>query len=224
MLQVDSHPSLDLAVLEVALPRPLMDLASSPQLTDWLRDGAPAPMGSSDVVRTQIRALLRHGGFKPSGRCKPASEYLVKAATKGALTPINLAVDVCNVVSLYSGLPISVVDRELLVPPLRIGLAAPGTRYVFNATGQYLDLGGLLCLEDGRGPCANAVKDAQRTKTHPETRGCLYLFWGSRALAGRTAEAAAWTRQLLEDHDPQIVVHERSWSMGEPRGGDSEAR
>ena len=57
-----------------------------------------------------VRNLLRHGGFKPSGRSKPASEYLISAVEKGRLGSINAAVDCCNVASLHSGLPISVVD------------------------------------------------------------------------------------------------------------------
>ena len=44
--------------------------------------------------------MMRHGGYKPTGRGKPASEYLVKAAGNGKLGAINLAVDSCNVVSL----------------------------------------------------------------------------------------------------------------------------
>lgn len=224
VLHVESHPTLDLGVLEVELPRPLVEMTSGPGLRAHLGGEGQAPMSSSDEVRASIRALLRHGGFKPSGRSKPASEYLIKAMDQGVLGTINLLVDVCNVVSLHSGIPISVVDRHQLELPLRVGLADPGARYVFNASGQELDLGGLLCLKDRQGPCANGVKDSQRTKTRPETRSCLYLFWGSRALAGRTAEATAWTRQLLEDHDPKIVVHERSWSMEGPRGGGRETR
>ena len=37
-------------------------------------------MKADESVREAVRALLRHGGFKPAGRSKPAAEYLVKAA------------------------------------------------------------------------------------------------------------------------------------------------
>ena len=49
-------------------------------------------------------------------------------------------------------------------------VAPAGASYIFNASGQSMDLSGLLCLFDADGPCANPVKDAQRTKTGPETR------------------------------------------------------
>jgi hypothetical protein len=59
-------------------------------------------------------------------------------------------------------------------------------------------VGGLLCLFDAEGPCANAVKDAQRTKTSAETRRTLSLVWGSVSLPGRAAQAVNWYRTLLE--------------------------
>jgi DNA/RNA-binding domain of Phe-tRNA-synthetase-like protein len=117
---------------------------------------------------------------------------------EGLLSPINVAVDACNAVSLHSGLPITVVDLDRARAPLRVGLAPAGASYVFNASGQSIDLGGLLCLFDGDGPCGNAVKDAQRTKTGPETRRTLSLIWGTVALPGRAAQAEGWYRKLLE--------------------------
>src|SRR5918912_1217437 len=110
MLTVDPHPLLDLRAFTTAFPRPLSELASPPELLALLVPEAAAPLHSDDAVREVVRALLRHGGFKPTGRSKPASEYLLKAFREGLLTPINPAVDVCNAVSLHSGLPISVVD------------------------------------------------------------------------------------------------------------------
>ena len=161
---------------------------------------AQAPLQSDDSVRELVRALLRHGGFKPTGRSKPASEYLLKAVREGALASINFVVDVCNVVSLHSGLPISVVDLDRARAPFRVSVAPSGASYVFNASGQTIDLGGLLCLFDADGPCANAVKDAQRTKTGPPSRRMLSLIWGTVALPERAAQTETWYRALLEQH------------------------
>ena len=126
------------------------------------------------------------------------AQYLVRAVGEGKLGSINLGVDACNVASLHSGVPISIVDLDLAALPLRIGIAPEGTRYAFNASGQEIDASGLLCLCDTEGPCANAVKDAQRTKTHDGTMSALVVVWGSTAHAGRAAETAAWYRELLE--------------------------
>lgn len=198
MLTVDPHPLLEIAAFTTTFPAPLGEARASEAILGLLAPGAAAPFRSDDAVRSAVRDLLRHGGYKPTGRGKPASEYLIRAASEGALGPINAAVDACNAVSLHSGLPISVVDLDRATPPLRVGVAPAGARYVFNASGQEIDLEGLLCLFDAAGPCANGVKDAQRTKTHDGTVRTLSVLWGTRALPGRAAEAAAFYRSLLE--------------------------
>src|SRR5262249_8909662 len=154
MLTVDPHPLLDLRAFTTTFPRPLAEMPSPPELIALLNADAKAPLSSDDTVRELVRALLRQGGFKPTGRSKPASEHLIKAVRDNLLSRINLAVDVCNVVSLHSGLPISVVDLDRGKEPFRVGVAPAGSSYVFNASGQTIDLGGLLCLFDAEGPCA----------------------------------------------------------------------
>lgn len=198
MLSVDPHPLLDLRAFVTRFPAPLGELAPAPELVAGLSLGAATPLPpADDAVRAAVRDLLRKGGFKPTGRSKPASEYLLRAASDGALGPINPAVDACNVASLHSGLPISVVDLDRAVPPLRVAIPPPGTSYVFNASGQVIDVGGLVSLWDAEGPCAGPVKDSQRTKTHPGTARTLSIVWGSTQLPGRAAATAGYYRELL---------------------------
>ena len=198
MVQLDAHPLLDARWFVTTFPRPLGELGREERFMSLLSTTATAPLSSDDTVRSAVRELLRHGGYKPTGRGKPASEYLIRAVSEGALGSINAAVDACNVVSLHSGLPISVVDLSLAKAPFRVGLGAEGSAYVFNQGGQTIDLGGLLCLFAADGRCANAVKDAQRTKTTPATTKTLSILWGTTALAGRTQRALEWYRSLLE--------------------------
>jgi DNA/RNA-binding domain of Phe-tRNA-synthetase-like protein len=197
-LTVAPHELLELEAFVTEFPTPIEQVPSPASLTDRLSLEAEAPVHSSDEVRAAVRRLLRLGGFKPSGRNKPASEYLIRAASNGSLGSINAPVDACNVASLHSGLPISVVDLDRAAAPLRVGIADSDTEYVFNASGQVIDVGGLLCLFDAEGACANAVKDAQRTKTGPQTTRTLSLIWGTNELAGRAAQTATWYRSLLE--------------------------
>jgi len=204
--RVDPHPLLDAAAFSTTFPAPLEALPSGEKLKGLLALTAQAPLASDDAVRAAVRDLLRHGGYKPTGRGKPASEYLIRASTDGALAPINLAVDACNAVSLHSGLPISVVDLDRAQPPFRVAVAPPGEKYLFNAAGQEIDLSGLLCLFDAQGPCANAVKDSQRTKTHGGTTRTLAVIWGAKALPGRTRRAAEWYRTLLEEAGAQSEI------------------
>jgi DNA/RNA-binding domain of Phe-tRNA-synthetase-like protein len=205
MLTIDPHPLLDLRAFVTEFAKPLGETPSPPELLAWLKPDAVAPLQSDDSVRESVRALLRHGGFKPTGRSKPASEYLLKAVREGGLSSINLAVDACNIVSFHSGLPISVVDLDKAREPLRVGITPAGASYVFNASGQTIDLAGLLCLIDAEGPCANAVKDAQRTKTTSESRRTLSLIWGTSALPGRSAKAEEWYRSLLQSHGAKTL-------------------
>jgi hypothetical protein len=67
-----------------------------------------------------------------------------------------------------------------------------------------------LCLFDAEGSCANAVKDAQRTKTGPDTKQTLSLIWGSVDLPGRAGEAETWYRQLLEQHGATTALIQRA--------------
>jgi DNA/RNA-binding domain of Phe-tRNA-synthetase-like protein len=198
VLTVEPHPSLDTLAFTTTFPAPLGSRPSPQWLVALLKPEASAPFSSDDAVRAAVRDMLRHGGYKPTGRGKPASEYLVRASGDGSLGSINTAVDACNAVSLHSGLPISVVDLDRARAPFRIGIAPTGSQYVFNASGQSIDLEGLLCLFDAEGPCANAVKDAQRTKTSVDTRRTLTVLWGSKGLGDRTARALDWYRELLE--------------------------
>jgi DNA/RNA-binding domain of Phe-tRNA-synthetase-like protein len=196
-LSVSSHPLLELGAFVTELPSPLAQLPSPDWLRELLLSTATAPLAADDAVRAAVRDMLRVRGYKPTGRGKPASEYLGRAAGDGALGSINLAVDACNAVSLHAGLPISVVDLGRVAEPLRVTVAGAGDSYVFNAGGQEIELAGLPCLYDIVGACANAVKDAQRTKTSPATRRTLSLVWGARALGDRTARTVEWYRALL---------------------------
>ena len=186
-LTIADHPLLDPGVFVTRFDHPLGELASPA----WGSEAVP--LTTDDRIKTAVRDLLRHGGFKPAGRSKPASEYLLGTE----LPRINAAVDVCNLVSRHSGLPISVVDLDLLDGELTIEVAPAGTSYVFNPSGQTIDASGLLCVYDRQGPTGTPVKDAQRTKTSATTRATLSVVWGTRALPGRTQAATRWYRELL---------------------------
>ncbi len=190
-------PYLDVRVFTSVFKSPIGILPTPEWLLQKLQLSASAPLTADDTVRATVRDLLRHGGYKPTGRGKPASEYLVRAVSEGSLSSINAAVDACNVVSLHSGLPISVVDLDKGRAPFGIAIAKAEQSYVFNASGQSIDLEGLLCLFDADGPCGNAVKDAQRTKTDAKTQRTLSVIWSSKALLGRVDKALSWYRELL---------------------------
>ena len=192
MIEIAPHPFLDVVCFVTRSDTAAGALEGSGTLEAAL-DPAGAHPVVTDAVRTSIRALLRHGGYKPSGRGKPASEYLVGVFADGRFPRINPLVDVCNAVSLHSGLPISLLDLDLLQGSLASGLSIQvmpdATSYIFNPSGQTIDASGLLALCDRDGPAGTPVKDAQRTKTHAGTVNTLTVIWGSNALPGRAANA-----------------------------------
>lgn len=198
-LPVFPWPNHAVQALVVDLPVPLEQLPSPDWLVGLLAADAPAPVRGFEALKGAVRDLLRGHGYRPTGRGKPSSEYLAGAVAEGRLASINAVVDAGNAASLHSGLPISVVDLAACTAPLRVDLPPPGSEYVFNRGGQTIDVGGLPCLFDAAGPCANAVKDAQRTKTTPATTRVLAVVWGVAAPdAAHAIATAAWLRQLFE--------------------------
>ena len=146
-----------------------------------------------NALTAAIRDLLRKGGYKPTGRGKPASEYLAQAAARSEFPRISHVVDALNLVSLESGLPISLLDADLAMAGttgLVIRLGHPSEKYVFNAAGHEIDVAGLLCVARKAGPAiGNAVKDSMATKTTPESRDVAAIVWASR----RAVDVAALT-------------------------------
>lgn len=199
MISVEDHPSLRVRAFTCAFPAPLGTLPTTDAILGLLRGGSASPFAPDEQLRTDIRDMLRHGGYRPTGRGKPSSEYLVRAASEGKLESINLAVDACNASSLHGGFPISVVDLGRAREPFMIAIAPPGSSYVFNRSGQEIDVAGLVCLHDAEGPCANAVKDAQRTKTDGSTTRTLSVIWGAAGHDGRLDAVTEWYRALLAE-------------------------
>jgi len=158
-----------------------------------------------ESTRKRVRQLLRYGKYRPSGRGKPASEFLLRAALGDSFPLINGPVDANNAISLESGLPGSLFDAELTGPSLLVRRGYAGESYVFNPSGQSIDLEDLLlvCREtpDGWEPCGNPVKDSMATKIRETTRDVLAVVY---APADEPLEAVAnWAEKyakLLREH------------------------
>ena len=167
---------------EVTLPKTLGELHLNEETRAFMTPSpeVPFPYLRDESIKKEVRDSLRVHGYKPTGRGKPASEYLIGAFEKEIFSPtqgINAAVDLCNLVSLHSGLPISVVDRSLLGSELSIKWLPKETRYPFNPSGQLIDASGLVALCDEDGVSGTPVKDSQRTKTNSETVALVTVLW-----------------------------------------------
>ncbi len=198
MIAIDLHPMLVPVVLMAEFSDVVGKMPSPGWLTRMLNSGSDAPVCLPEELKSVVRVMLRHGCFKPTGRNKPSPEYLVQAAVEGRLFSVNLPADIGNVISLHSGLPVSVLDMDILQLPLRIAIAPEGSKYIFNPSGQELDTGDLLCLHDAAGPCGSPVKDSQRTKTHAGTRRVLVVIWGVKGWEKHVEQVKTWCCDILD--------------------------
>ena len=160
--------------------------------------------------KAAVRGMLRFGKYKPTGRGKPSSEYLLGAALSGEFPLVNSPVDVNNAVSLECGYPASLFDMEICGSELLLRRGIAGESYVFNPSGQSIDLEDLLCIcrRDGNGwlPCGNPVKDCMATKTSESTRSVAAVIYApaSDPIADLDAAAAAFATLLRsESHASQ---------------------
>lgn len=159
------------------------------QLRQWcdsigksVADSADSP--ASTKRRESVRALLRKGGYKPSGRNKPAQEYLLRCVREGSGLPSILpAVDVLNACSLQFGLPISMLGRRYFEKICRLRIGLPEETFIFNSGGQELGLEGLIVCaggSDGRVPLGTPVKDSMAGKITQEDKDVVCVIYGNR--------------------------------------------
>ena len=194
-------PGLTLALVEAEGVQIAPASAELRQCCDQAAKAAVAEgSAGGDTRRLAIRNLLRSGGFRPAGRNKPAQEYLLKAAAgEGALPNISNAVDLINLISLQAGLPISLVSLDRIGARLSLRLGAADEKYLFNRTGQELNVEGLLCLcaggPDGSDPIGTPVKDSMRAKVTEADHHLLACIYASSD-AVSADELRRWADEL----------------------------
>lgn len=154
---------------------------------DYLARGVDMP---EDFVKG-VRALLRQGGFKPSGRNRPASEYLIRdLIEEREFKYINNLVDINNLLSLRHFLPMTVLDAAKFQGALELRVGREDEAYVFNQSGQELDLTGLIVAADATEGESRAmgspIKDSQFAKLAPETQSAVAVVYSHPRL---TSEA-----------------------------------
>jgi DNA/RNA-binding domain of Phe-tRNA-synthetase-like protein len=209
------HPTLRLGVVRAlrvrSLPSPKGLLDELGQAEARLRRD---PGLYPESVRGAIRDVLRVGGYKPTGRGKPASELLLALALKESLPRIGNLVEINNLVSLESALPSSIFDAQKLGPAPLVRFGASGESYVFNQAGHAMDLEGLpvVCRSVASGPPAtsagatgepigNAVRDSMKGKVDQTTTSVLAVVYGSSKLPTSTLlDATARLASLLREY------------------------
>lgn len=190
-------------------------LHSDPELRSELED-LVARRAHEDfppsVTRSAVRALLRTPAYKPSGRGKPASEYLAGAAASGTFPFIDDLVDANNLASLSTGLPCSMLDADRFEGHLRLRHGRPGESYVFNPAGQEISLEGLLVACRGRddAPLGNPVKDSLEGKVGPDTRRIVAVVYAPTTLPEALTDALAILERCLHRQGASAIEIQRT--------------
>jgi DNA/RNA-binding domain of Phe-tRNA-synthetase-like protein len=179
--------------------------ALAEELERWIARRHEAPLSpEEEQLRKGGRDILRNGSYKPTGRGKPATEYLMRAAREESFPRINGPVDANNLVSLKHCVAISLWDLDRAgAEAFEFRLGEAEERYVFNPAGQVLDLKDLVCgcglLPDespSSSPMVTPIKDSMATKIQEQTTriaGCIYY----PLQAGNIAQLKAITEELL---------------------------
>src|SRR5690625_7953426 len=109
--RIESHLRLgciSIASLDMAGPFPQLEK----RLEDLLRQRTGELTEFEDEFRLACRDMLRIGSYKPTGRSRPASEYLLRSATNSSFPRINPVVDLINYISLKYLVTLSLWDME----------------------------------------------------------------------------------------------------------------
>jgi DNA/RNA-binding domain of Phe-tRNA-synthetase-like protein len=152
-------------------------------------------------ITAPVRDMLRHGRYKPTGRGKPASEYLLQAALEDRFPRINNLVDINNLISLRSLLPISLVDLVRAgCDHFTVRHGRPSESYIFNAGGQTIDLEDLLLVArlPGDEACANPIKDSMATKIDDSATDVMAVLYAPDVLRPGLSHAVEAFEEALK--------------------------
>lgn len=186
---------------------------------------------TEEATRQAVRDLVRYGRYRPTGRSKPASEYLLRSVQPNQEQPnatpgfprINALVDTANYISLLALLPVSLWDLDRAATRrfiFRHGQA--GESYVFNEGGQAIDVEDLIVgcglydpLAAHGTPLINPVKDSLATKTQANTRHVAACIYAPEAVvpAEALADLCETFAELLTQCGPQVAA---AWQIARP--------
>jgi DNA/RNA-binding domain of Phe-tRNA-synthetase-like protein len=177
--------------------------ATPPELDEALRscEGKIAKLPEPRVVLESSAILATRAGYKALGkdpaRYRGSAEALLRRLIAGkGMRRINNVVDVINLVSVESRLPIGLYDLAHVEGPIEFRAGRAGETY--KGIGKYdLNLEELPLFADAQGPHGSPTSDSERTMVTEATTNVLAIvvsFGGAAALDN----AAKRMKELLE--------------------------
>jgi len=154
----------------------------------------PFPRGVLESPQVEaVRKAYKALGKDPA-RYRGSAEALLRRIVAGKGFPqINSVVDVVNLVSVESRLPVGLYDAAHVSGGVVFRAGRAGETY--KGIGKYdLNLEGLPLFADDQGPHGSATSDSERTMVTPQTTGILAIivsFGGPEGLD-------RWTRRMSD--------------------------
>jgi DNA/RNA-binding domain of Phe-tRNA-synthetase-like protein len=152
----------------------------------------PFPRGVLESPQVEaVRRAYKALGKDPA-RYRGSAEALLRRIVAGKGFPqINAVVDVINVVSIESRLPVGLYDLAHLVGGIVFRAGRAGETY--KGIGKYdLNLEGLPVFSDDVGPHGSATSDSERTMVTSKTEGILAVIISFGGPAGLDR----WTQRM----------------------------
>src|ERR1700704_1742505 len=169
----------------------------------------PFPRGvlESAQVETTRKAYKALG--KDPARYRGSAEALLRRVVAGkGLPQINAVVDVINLVSVESRLPIGLYDLGHIIGEIVFRAGRAGETY--KGIGKYdLNLEGLPLFADTVGPHGSATSDSERTMVTRVTKQVLAIlisFGGADGLERWAQRMSALLTQHAAGQDVQIQI------------------
>src|SRR5580765_8354910 len=154
-----------------------------------------AVLEASAIVTT--RAVYKALGKDPA-RYRGSAEALLRRIISGKGMPrINNVVDVINLVSVESRLPIGLYDLAHVEGAIRFRAGLAGETY--KGIGKYdLNLQDLPLFADGQGPHGSATSDSERTMVTNATRQVLAILVSFGGAGSGSSGLEHWSERLGE--------------------------
>lgn len=150
------------------------------------------------AVLEAAQILATRAGYKALGkdpaRYRGSAEALLRRVIAGkGLPQINAVVDVINLVSVESRLPVGLYDLAAVNGDITFRAGVAGETY--KGIGKYdLNLEGMPLFADAIGPHGSATSDSERTMVTAATKEIVALI----VSFGGAANLERWTRRLAE--------------------------
>lgn len=154
----------------------------------------PFPRGVLESLQVEaVRRAYKALGKDPA-RYRGSAEALLRRIVAGKGFPqINTVVDVVNLVSVESRLPVGLYDAAHLSGGVVFRAGRTGETY--KGIGKYdLNLEGLPLFADDVGPHGSATSDSERTMVMPQTTGILAIIVSFAGPEGLDR----WTRRMSD--------------------------